>query len=164
MREFQSLQTSRQNNQTPSIKGRQESIEKNPPRVSTLEVNQLSHHQLLGKRSQALVQTLPQRLSRVWSMQVNISCLQVHTEACGVQSQAYYMNIEEETTKHLPLSLFPSDGTLQLELSHVCACVSVLKEIGGRMRAGSADERESQVDSCTRTRGNPGGRSIPHVA
>lgn len=32
------------------------------------------------------------------------------------------------------------------------------------MRAGSAGERESQADSRTRTRGNPGGRSIPRVA
>lgn len=65
------------------------------------------------REPQASEKRLPgPKVLAVWSMQVNISCLQVHTEACGVQSQAYYMNIEEETTKHLPLSLFPSDGTL----------------------------------------------------
>lgn len=32
------------------------------------------------------------------------------------------------------------------------------------MRAGSAGERESQADSCTRTRENQRGRSISQVA
>lgn len=31
------------------------------------------------------------------------------------------------------------------------------------MRAGSAGERESQADSCTRTRGNPGGAAAFHT-
>lgn len=80
-----------------------------------------------------------------------------------IEISAQYINwlinkhMEEKVQSHLPLSLSPSDGTLQLELSHVCACVSVLKEIGGRVRAGSAGERESRSTcSCTRTRKNQG--------
>lgn len=73
--------------------------------------------------------------------------------------------LKDNIDSHLPLSLSPADGTLSLELSHVCACISLLEEIGGRVRAGSAGEHESQSTlCCTRTRTNQRGSSMSQIA